>query len=1669
MKKKFLSIFIALVLALSLCLVTATPVAAQDGTPAIDGAISSGEWDGATSFQIGSYTGYVTNDGQYMYVAYDYAIKTVGEWANIITYRAGLTPEKTYISWVFMEETGLEPQRWTVQDTHTVTVDGEQGEKIPDGLFTPFEIGIDDPPVFVDTVDVAGAKKTNLVYAVDSATEMAIPLTELGLTPGSMFPSGGDSIKIMPGINTLPNTIFVYPDSETEEDDLTIMWSWDPNNYADYTLWVPLYNLEITIAGQGQVTYTDPDIGLVEKSGDGTTWTMSYKAGTMSDTFTAQTWDQYPNWEFVHWTVHTSTDDIISPEPTGAIPIFEDLSVTATFAPEPVEVWVDNGFTSETPGWETTHWDEIQEGIDAVAEDGTVSVAAGTYNEVVTIDKSLTLLGAKAGVDARTRTFNDESVLDGTGLTPVVGVGAFNILDGVSNVIIDGFEVCDYESANDGGGSAVLAYSYGGTQTQGLSNITIQNNYLHDVGWNGVCVWSNNGVVQDNFTIQFNLIEEAPYAGIELTNVTNSQVLNNKVIAPTVIVDDPRDAGVGIEIAARAHPGISISAGTDILVEGNEITGAFPERSRAGINILSRTYASDSNATLTGVTVRGNTVSGVTNIWAAILAVAESRDEGPATITNLAVEDNILVGNSWAGICVEQRGGGTLDSITVSGNTLENNIAHVYVYDGAEVLEIQAVLDSNTFDRTVVVDHLGSLQHVIAGSINEGCSWAQPGDTVLASPGTYDEAVVINRPITLQGAGDATVIKPSSESKLTHFRGLNPQEGALFNNDSVAGIVNGYYFLTSDPIIIKDLKVDGGSIDAAHPIADYIAGIFGLGMNGTIDNVTVVNMDTSTEQPRTYGIWLDSVLWDASVEVKNCTITSYNKNGINARGAKLTVNIHDNTITGSPSDIQCPNGILLANGVTGEVNNNTISNMAYTPETWWSMGILFWESSGPASGNTITDCQVGICYQDGGGAARGNTVNGGTVGLAGLWAQYTKAGTWTVSFEDNTVTGIKDSILPWECAAMGAQSYDAGVSIALTIDGNQLTGGGATNADGIYIGDVPKASPAGSIVATIKDNTISGWQKGIRLLSSVAPGSTITKNTIANNISPSSGIHIEAGVDATNVSVNFNNIVGNQGYGVYNGATQTLDATTNWWGDATGPQHAILNPGGLGNAASDNVTFSPWLYPPTVVTATASSLSTTSATLNGSLDDLGSALSVAVSFEWGLTTGYGNIVAVTPLSEAGVFSAIVSGLSDGTTYHFRAKAVGDGPDVYGDDITFATKAKRAPAPPTYYVETNLLGIEASFRISKTGEILKTIEATSEDGMLTITIPKGTIALGKDGKRLETLEAAVDETPPDPPADANIIGLAYDFGPDGATFDPPITLTFSYDPDALPEGVAEEDLVLAYYDQEAGEWVELDCVVDTVNNVITASVPHFTTFAIIGVVPPVVVPPAPARFTISSLGVLPSELAPGEEVNISVLVANTGGKSGSYTVVLKIDGVKESEERVTIAAGSSRTVSFSVTKEEADSYTVAVNGLSGSFTVAPVVVPPEPAAFSVAYLSFSPLEVEPGEAVTVTVLVANIGGESGSYPVVLKIDGIKEAEETVTIAAGESQEVSFSATKEEAGSYTVTVDGWSGSFTVVTVAPPAKPGFNWPLIGGIIGGVIVVALLIFFFIRRRAAY
>lgn len=123
------------------------------------------------------------------------------------------------------------------------------------------------------------------------------------------------------------------------------------------------------------------------------------------------------------------------------------------------------------------------------------------------------------------------------------------------------------------------------------------------------------------------------------------------------------------------------------------------------------------------------------------------------------------------------------------------------------------------------------------------------------------------------------------------------------------------------------------------------------------------------------------------------------------------------------------------------------------------------------------------------------------------------------------------------------------------------------------------------------------------------------------------------------------------------------------------------------------------------------------------------------------------------------------------------------------------------------------------------------------------------------------------------------------------------------------------------------------------DIIMAFVEHLATFAIFGYI----TPPEQAIFSVSNLCIRPLEIYTGDTITISVSVNNPGGQSGTHTVMLKIDGEVKAIKDITIAADTSRTVSFIVIQEKPGIYQVAIDGLKRSFTVEEAVVlsPPSP--------------------------------------------------------------------------------------------------------------------------------
>jgi len=237
------------------------------------------------------------------------------------------------------------------------------------------------------------------------------------------------------------------------------------------------------------------------------------------------------------------------------------------------------------------------------------------------------------------------------------------------------------------------------------------------------------------------------------------------------------------------------------------------------------------------------------------------------------------------------------------------------------------------------------------------------------------------------------------------------------------------------------------------------------------------------------------------------------------------------------------------------------------------------------------------------------------------------------------------------------------------------------------------------------------------------------------------------------------------------------------------------------------------------------------------------------------------------------------------------------------------------------------------KIDAKGVLTSDFIAKSPDAACQLTINKGTEALDRSGDPLTGIIMVMMKEPPGPPADSNIVGLTYNLEPDGATFDPPITLTFIYNQNAVPKGVDEEDLVIAFWDEDNGKWVVLeDITVDPVTNTISAQISHFTGFTVIAST-------RPAAFTASDLTITPTEVDIAQSVTISATITNTGDLAGSHDVTLIIKGKAISTKEVTLADHASEKVTFTTIQGASGTYTVNVDGLSGTFTVKPA--PTEP--------------------------------------------------------------------------------------------------------------------------------
>ena len=348
-----------------------------------------------------------------------------------------------------------------------------------------------------------------------------------------------------------------------------------------------------------------------------------------------------------------------------------------------------------------------------------------------------------------------------------------------------------------------------------------------------------------------------------------------------------------------------------------------------------------------------------------------------------------------------------------------------------------------------------------------------------------------------------------------------------------------------------------------------------------------------------------------------------------------------------------------------------------------------------------------------------------------------------------------------------------------------------------------------------------------------------------------------------------------------------------------------------------------------------------------------------------------------------------------------------------------------PPPPPTVTPVDIPGFTATvpLEVDDEGIVQTTTRLTTDDGKMSLDISQGTSMLDADGNPLTSISAAVEPSPPAPPPESAVI-LAYNLGPAGATFEPPLTLTMTYDPGEIPEGVAEEDLYIAYWD--SSEWVILETTVDTVAKTVSCQVSHFTPFAV---------------------------FSPAPEVRYDLTISSTTGGSvttpgeGTFTydegTAVNLVATPDSGYRFVSWTGDVDTIADTASA----STSITMDG-NYSITASFEAIPPDEYGLTISSTT--------GGSVTTP------GEGTFTYDEGTAVNLMAEADEGYRFVnwTGDVDTIADIAS----ASTSITMDG-NYSITANFEEVPPEP-VNWLLIAGIAGAVLLAGLVIFLILRIR---
>ena len=556
----------------------------------------------------------------------------------------------------------------------------------------------------------------------------------------------------------------------------------------------------------------------------------------------------------------------------------------------------------------------INAGINAASDGDTIMVAAGLYKENVNINKSLTLKGFQAGVDARNRS-GPETIIE-----PAEGTGIRVITAANRVVVIDGLTVRNAEHGIATPEPTMAAditvknvrvlnpTNFGISPTFTLTT-TVEYCYVEGAiqALNAgalvpfpatVATFRNNEIVNSQFgitgylnysLIEGNVIRDFSGEGVGISGqFLNTQIKNNRMSGYS--------DGAGLTFEWDYSRDLS----ENVTVEGNTLTG-----NNLGI------YVFNTQTMLTGITVNFNNITGNSRygVW----------NEGGQTLN--------ATKNWWGDVSGPSR----------AGHGQGDGVSSKVLYSpwlGAGV---------GTEPMTWGTDPTSAIQDAIDA--------ATPDDTIIVAEGTYNQDSNIDKSLTLKSAGgyEVTTIVGSIRVELdgeTVFLGGN-RTGFTIN----ANGRNSAIWLSAG---------SGSKVTINQNIlAGAAAGI--TTQNGLL-NSSDVTIENNRIYGNGYGIYLEAVAGGSSVFINRNSITGSSDYGLYVKNSTATINATHNW-WGHASG---PSG-GVADPITGRTANGTgvavSGNVHFDP--WLTAYLCTLTVSSTGGGSVIKPGMGTFAYESG--------------------------------------------------------------------------------------------------------------------------------------------------------------------------------------------------------------------------------------------------------------------------------------------------------------------------------------------------------------------------------------------------------------------------------------------------------------------------------------------------------------------------------------------------------------------------------------------------------------------------------------------------------------------------------------------------------------------------------